>query len=482
MGAWANVDLRALTPRRRSIVIATALICLTVAFALSYAVYRHFGAPRNEYDLKIYFAALNDWRSGGGLYGLVQYDPTNGWLGFTYPPVAALFMSPMTGLTIKPVIALSSLAIFVSVVAIAVLSVRERIHARRPQLLFVAGLATAAAFCLQPISQTLAYGQVNTFLALLVMFDVFVLGRRGSRWAGVGIGLAMAIKLTPAIFLVYLVVSRQWRMLRVALLTAAAATLVAAVVTPTATWQYFTSLLWDSSRVGVPDNTANQSINGLLARFAAPLPPDKIAWALGALLVMLVGIRRLRQAVVAGDTLLAVTITGLLGVLISPVSWIHHAVWILPAMVLSVSRLVSTWPIRWFRLLVSSASLAELGRDERRQVWCWFGTLLLSVTGLLVFVMNTRDFFGLPDANYATLGAWAALAGSAQTIWMLGAVAFLPARQSRPFRAVEPDAVEPGTTERSAVPRSAIEHSAAGSAVANESAIANSRSSVRVES
>ena len=382
VGAWANVDLRTLTTRRRSIVIGAAGICLLVAFASSYAVYRHFGAPRNEYDLKIYFAALNEWRSGGGLYGLVQRDPTNGWLGFTYPPVAALFMSPMTGLTIKPVIALSSLAIFGSVVAIAVLAVRERITARRPQLLFVAGLATAAAFCLQPISQTLAYGQVNTFLALLVMFDVFVLGRRGSKWAGVGIGLAMAIKLTPAIFLVYLIVSRQWRMLRVAMLTAIAATLVAAVVAPTATWQYFTSLLWDSSRVGVPDNTANQSINGVLARFAAPLAPDKIAWVLGALLILLVGIRRVRQAVVAGDTLLAVTVTGLLGVLISPVSWIHHAVWILPAMVLSISRLISTVPVRWFRLLASSASFVGLDRAERRYAIRWFGTLFLTVDRL----------------------------------------------------------------------------------------------------
>ena len=80
----------------------------------------------------------------------------------------------------------------------------------------------------------------------------------------------------------------------------------------------------------LPDNTANQSINGVLARFAAPLAPDKIAWVLCALAILAVGIRRVRQAVVAGDTFSPVTVTGLLGVLISPVSWIHHAVWILP--------------------------------------------------------------------------------------------------------------------------------------------------------
>ncbi len=419
-----------MTNRQRSIVIGAALICLTVAFAISYSVYRHFGAPRNEYDLKIYFDALTQWRSGEGMYSYAQWDLVNGWLGFTYPPAAALVMAPMTGLTFNGVVVLSSAAIFVSVVGLTLLSVRERVELRRPQLFFVAGLATAAAFTLQPISQNAAYGQVNTLLALLVMFDVFVLGRRNSRWAGIGIGLAMAIKLTPAIFLVYLVVSRRWRMLRVAILTAASATLVAAVVAPSATWQYFTSLLWDSSRVGVPANTANQSINGVLARFTAPLPPDKLAWALCSIAILAVGFWRIRQAVAAQDTLLAVTVTGLVGVLISPVSWIHHAVWIVPAMVVLVARLVSSFPLRWFRLMTTaSAPFSSLDPSERRAGRRWVGSLLLTVGGLFVFVTNTRDFFGLPDTAYAGLGIWAALAGSVQTIWMLAAVAWLPDRQ-----------------------------------------------------
>src|SRR4051794_4962787 len=143
---------------------------------ISYSIYRHFGAPRNEYDLNIYFRALNEWRGGGGLYSYVQWDQTNGLLGFTYPPAAAMVMLPMTSLPFDAVVILSTLGIFLSVVAVVWLALRERMWLRWPQLLFAAGLTTAAAFCLQPISQTAAYGQVNAFLALLVMFDVFVLG------------------------------------------------------------------------------------------------------------------------------------------------------------------------------------------------------------------------------------------------------------------------------------------------------------------
>ena len=427
---WASLDLRQLHIRHRVVAIAASILCLVIAFAISYAVYRHFGAPRNEFDLRIYYNALTQWRTGGDLYAYEFPDPVNGWLGFTYPPVAAILMSPMTGLPIRPVVALAGVGIFASTVGLVLLSVRQRVQLGRPQLVLVTGLATAAAFCLQPISQTAAYGQVNTILALLVMFDVFVLAPRGSRWAGVGIGLATAIKLTPAIFLLYLVVSGRWRMLRVAALTAVSATLIAGMCAPIASWRYFTSLLWDSGRVGVLDNTANQSINGTLARFVSPVTPDKIVWFVCALAIVAVGAVRIRRAVAAGDTLLAVSITGLLGVLVSPVSWIHHAVWIVPAMVVLVSRLVAAFPARSFQRLAAGppASGRRLDPRERAGLRAWLGTALLAGSGLWVFVVNTRNTFGLPDTHYADLGLGAVLAGSVQTIWMLVAVVLLPYR------------------------------------------------------
>ncbi len=424
---WVNLDLMKLSSRSRAIVLAFAAAILLLSFGAAYFVYHRYGSPANEYDLKIYYSALTEWRSGGQLYDYSQFDQVNGYLYFTYPPVAAMLMSPMAVLSMPSVIALSSVAIFAGTIALVLLTVRERVELRRPQLALLTGVASAAAFCLQPISQTAAYGQVNTFLALLVMFDVFVLRKRGSKWAGVGIGLATAVKLTPAIFLLYLALSGNWRMLRSALVTAAAATVLAALAAPSATWQYFTSLLWDSSRVGVLTNTANQSINGTLARLAAPLAPEKTAWLLGAVLVVAVGALRIRRAVAAGDTLLAVTVTGLIGVLVSPVSWIHHAVWIAPAMVVLVARLIASFPVRLFHLLASTPALYRtLADDDRRRVRGWLGTAAFTAIGLIVFVLNTRNFFGLPDTDYGTLGLGSALAGSVQTLWMLAAIVLLP--------------------------------------------------------
>ncbi len=429
---WANLDLRQLGIRHRTAVITAAVLCIGAAFAISYTVYRHFGAPRNEFDLRIYYSALTDWRSGADLYSYWKYDPVNGFLGFTYPPVAAILMSPMTTLPIRPVVIVASVAIFGSTVGLVLLSIRERLRLGRPQLAFATALAAAGACCLQPISQTAAYGQVNTLLALLVMFDIFVLSKRNSRWAGIGVGLAMAIKLTPAVFLLYLALSGRWRMFRVAILTAGAATLAAALCAPSASWEYFTSRLWDSSRIGVLDNTANQSINGTLARLSAPLPPDKLIWFLGVLVVVTIGSLRVRRAIVLGDALLAVSITGLVGVLVSPVSWIHHAVWVVPAMVVLMSRLVTSFPLDIFRRLAADpASVARLNVMDGRRLRGWVGPAVLTVTGLLTFVLNTRNVFGLPDTHYEGLGIFTILAGSVQTIWMLAAVLLLPSRQPR---------------------------------------------------
>ena len=426
MRDWATLDLRSVSSRDRALVIGGAVASLVLAFFGAYFVYHRFGAPANQYDLKIYYNALTDWRAGSGLYSYAQWDVNNGILGFTYPPVAAILMSPMTRFSLHQVVTLSTVAIFAATVGVVVLSVRERIALRGPQLALLTGLATAGAFCLQPISQTAAYGQVNTFLALLVLADVLVLARRKSKWAGVAIGLAMAIKLTPAIFLLYLALSGRWRMLRTAVVTAAGATVLAAACAPAATWQYFTSLLWDSGRVGVLDNTANQSINGTLARLVSPLPPDKLTWMGCAALLVVIGSFRIRAAVLAGDHLSATTVTGLLGVLVSPVSWLHHAVWIVPAMVVLVARLIVTFPLRLVRSLSAGLSRTPLSRFDRQDARSWLGVAALTVSGLLVFVLNTRNTFGLPDVDYSNLGVGAALAGSVQTLWMIAAVVLLP--------------------------------------------------------
>jgi alpha-1,2-mannosyltransferase len=149
----------------------------------------------------------------------------------------------------------------------------------------------------------------------------------------VGIGLATAIKLTPAVFVLYLLLTRRWRPAAVAVGTSAAATGLAAALSPQTSLRYWTAEVWDTARVGPPSETGNQSVLGLLARLAAPAQPSRALWVLLAGGLLAVALRRAMRAAAQQDEVVGFTLTGLAGCLISPISWSHHLYWVVPAAV-----------------------------------------------------------------------------------------------------------------------------------------------------
>jgi hypothetical protein len=91
-------------------------------------------------------------------------------------------------------------------------------------------LAAAGALWLEPITATLGYGQINLVIALLIVGD---LRRRDTaRSKGALIGIAAGLKLTPLIFVPYLLFSRRARPAFVALGTFAAIIAVAYAALP----------------------------------------------------------------------------------------------------------------------------------------------------------------------------------------------------------------------------------------------------------
>src|SRR5262249_31376348 len=151
-----------------------------------------------------------------------------------------------------------------------------------------------------------------------------VLQRRGSRWVGVGIGVATAIKLIPGIFIIYLVMTRRWRAVGVSVGAFAAATLLGVIAAPHDSWVYFTQKIVTAEGVGQFAYTFNQSLFGLLARQSLPDQPDSLVWLLLVLPVLGYGLWRAARAGSAGDEYTAMAITGFTGSLISPLTWAHH--------------------------------------------------------------------------------------------------------------------------------------------------------------
>jgi alpha-1,2-mannosyltransferase len=422
---------------RATRVVTVVLPVLLAAFA-AWAFNEVIGQDHRQFDLRLYYDAINYWLAGHDLYSYSQPDPVNIELGFTYPPVGALLMTPMGLFTYPVVHVLSMLGIVAAGAAFAYLVLRERVRLPKPLMLAAVGVATAFAFTLEPFRQTLSFGQINIYLALLVAVDLLILRRRDSKWTGVGIGLATAIKLTPGIFIIYLLVVGRWRAALTAIGTVIAANLVSLIIAPAETWKYFTSLMWETSRVGFLDATINQSVNGLIARLDSPLAPGRLPWLALAAVVLVVGFWRARRAALGGDELAAMTLAGFVGVLVSPVSWVHHIIWILPAMLIIAVRLKHTIGA----LAADDSGYSSSDRALMGRIGQAIGYSVLLTAGLAFWCIPTASLMDVKDWDYDHGGALLAFAGSVQLLWMLVALVVLPLERATAKAATQAPAPE----------------------------------------
>ena len=185
---------------------------------------------------------------------------------------------------------------------------------------------------LDPIRTTFYLGQINVVLLAVVLADVT---GRPSRWRGVGVGLAAAVKLTPLVFVVYLMLTGRMRAAVTALATFVAAVGVGFLVAPADSVTYWLEGTFAAAdRISPVASTANHSLAGLAARAGAP------EW-IGLAATAVVGVAGLAVAVIAhrrGETLLGVTVCGLLSAAVAPFAWSHHFVWFGPLVVLLAHR------------------------------------------------------------------------------------------------------------------------------------------------
>ncbi|MFI7022468.1 glycosyltransferase family 87 protein [Micromonospora sp. NPDC049900] len=366
-------------------VVAVVVLAVAVTAFLSVAAVRH-----GFFDLHVYRGALVWWvHDGGEIY---DYLKPGTQYGFTYPPFAALVMLPMAYLPWHGAIAVS-VAAGVAAAAVLIWWLLDPVSRRAGWtrwFAFAVALCLAAAF--EPMRETINFGQVNTLLLFLVAVDLLRLLPRDSRWAGVGIGLATAIKLTPGIFLVYLLVTGRWRAALTATGTAAGATVLAAALFPDASREFWTSALWNTGRVGELAFVSNQSLRGVVARLD-PQSPSTLAWLALVVATVVVWIWRSRAAVAVGDEAAGLALTGAVMCLVSPVTWVHHLVWLLPGLVLLVDHGMAAPSRSRRRRLLLAAATVGYGFLTSRIVWAW-----------------EQDFSGVDGFLFGNTYVWISLA------------------------------------------------------------------------
>ena len=361
-------------------------------------------------DSFVYYEAVRQWLDGGDLYSWYANPGQHLW-PFTYTPLAAWVISPLTWMSYQQATVLLIVAtpLCAAVTAYAVL--RRLAVAPRMARSLAPWLALIGVIALEPFPKTMEYAQVNAILMALVAVDLFLVPER-SRWRGVLSGLAAAIKLTPAVAILVLLARREWRAAATMAGSAVGLTLLAALAAPAESWEFFTSAMWDPGRAGFADYSGNQNLKGAIAR-GLPEAAWNLTWAVCSLLAVVAAwflcrrLDRLRGADrAAGGTgqddglvlSLQISVVMVLGLLISPISWSHHWVWCLPVL---MSVTAATW--RW-----RSTALG-----------------VVDVAGCLVFVLAMQWWF--PEQNHVEQNwpAWAKAVGSSYTWWALGCGAVL---------------------------------------------------------
>jgi alpha-1,2-mannosyltransferase len=392
---------------------APLLLMVSIAARLAWTYLVPNGA--NFVDLHVYVGGAGALEHPGALYDYVYADQTPDFpLPFTYPPFAALIFYPLHLLPFGVVAFIWQLGIFAALYGVVRISLRLLGRTdTRPAMAW-----TAVGIWTEPLRSTFDYGQINVLLVLAVLYAV-----HSTRWwlSGLLVGLAAGVKLTPAVAGLYFVGVRRWGVAAFAAVVFVGTVGVSALVVGDQARYYFTDLLGDARRVGPIGTSFNQSWRGAISRilgYDAGYGPVVIAALVFTAVLALLAWRTIGTA----DRLGGIVTVQLFGLLLSPISWTHHWVWLIPLMI-------------W---LLHGPLRERLG--ARLLGWSWLVLILIGVPWLLSFAQPTIWDIGRPWHL-----AWAGMVYPVATLVTLGWLAVVGRSASRrasdrsPSPSVDPD-------------------------------------------
>ncbi|OBB36809.1 glycosyltransferase 87 family protein [Mycobacterium sp. 852002-51961_SCH5331710] len=325
--------------------LAWRLFQLLTLAALVWAGWRLLGRMPYRIDVDVYRMGGQAWLDGRPLYADGAMFHTRGGLDlpFTYPPLAAVAFAPFALLSLEA----ASVAITVTTLVLLVVAVTIVLHrcdvwpqttvttepAWVRQAWLAAVLVAPAVVYLEPIRSNFDFGQINVVLMTLVIADC--VPRRTPWPRGMLLGLAIALKLTPAVFLLYFVLRRDVRAVVVTVVSAVVATLIGVAFAWRDSLEYWTETVRNTDRIGTATLNTNQNIAGALARLGLGEGPRFVLWVVACFAVLAVTVWAVRRVLKADQPVLALICVAMFGLVVSPVSWSHHWVWALPTLLVT---------------------------------------------------------------------------------------------------------------------------------------------------
>jgi alpha-1,2-mannosyltransferase len=249
---------------------------------------------------------------------------------FTYPPFAAVIFVPLElfgNVGARWVLTTASIVAYVVVIAVC---------ARRLRMnLAIAGLVGLAGLAFEPFARNFLLGQINLVLLALIVVDCVVVP---VRYRGMLIGVAAGIKILPGAFILFLVLKREWGAVLRCLAAFAVTVGLGAVFAPRDSWQFWSGGFVKLARFG-PDAVIrgdNQSLTGAFMRLSHDLSPPAAITLLLSLGAMTLGLVAAKHQIDSGNDVNGLVCIAFGSLLASPVSWTHHWVWAVLALLVLV--------------------------------------------------------------------------------------------------------------------------------------------------
>lgn len=403
-------------------------IAVTLIVVIVFALYRYWanhleGTSVFEtdipLDLWIYLRGGERVLDGVNVYDAPIYDD----LPFTYPPFSAMLFAGLSLLRDETVTMLWHIGTLIGIgwVIWACLK-RLKVQVTPLHAVLIPLLTATFVLMAEPLHATMFWGQINVMLMVLVCLDFLP---TKYRLPGIGVGLAAGIKLTPAFFGLLFLVQRRWLDALISFVTFLVTVVVGYLTVPDA-HVFWTRAAFDSERVGVHTNPGAQSLRSILIRVYGV--DSTAVWAAIVVAMMVLLVWTLWLCVKHDNIPAAVGLTGIGACMVSPFSWYHHWVWLVPfgiAVFVAANRAGAGYaqnnPVRWQAagvLSVAALLLVILPYCATNVATGWLADesstplqlserfhMLRYVAGALIMMLGTVGYYLLQEKRYGRVPA-----------------------------------------------------------------------------
>jgi len=329
------------------------LLALVLFAALAY--YAH-GLRKWPTDVDVYRLGADTFLKGHSIYTQLPVSPVGGPLPYTYPPFSAVLFTPLA--IIPPHIGYplltgaTCLALIPLVLAYRKSSPELGRYMSKPWMVMAGVCVMVVA---HPVANTIFWGQINVLLMMLVAVDILWPNPKWPR--GALIGIAAAIKLTPAGFCLLFLLRKDFRSIVTAFLSFLVCSGVAFVLMPSDSIMYWTDRVFHATGMNIGPIHANESWSATFEKLGVSGTSLTLVSGIGLIAIVAMTWLGTKRALDDGNLALALGVNATGVLLVSPISWSHHWVLALPTaaivMVMGYQR-HKFWLLAsgWFAVLI----------------------------------------------------------------------------------------------------------------------------------